>query len=58
MSLPLAYGRPDITPERPITLTGFKAEINAQSWIVLEASHTIDGNGGSLTRLSLETSSK
>lgn len=54
ITLKLAYGRPDLFPERPITLTGFKAEINAHKWIIAECSHTMDGNGGSSTSLTLE----
>jgi phage protein D len=56
MTLTLAYGRPDITPERPITLTGFKAEINERKWLVSEASHAMDGAGGLRTSLNLEAS--
>lgn len=54
-SISLALGRPDITPERPITLTGFKSEIDAHKWLVKEAEHRMDGNGGLATRLKLET---
>lgn len=55
LTLPLIYGRPDITPETKITVTGFKAEINAQKWIVAETEHSMDGSGGSQTRLQLES---
>ncbi|MGE4431884.1 MAG: contractile injection system protein, VgrG/Pvc8 family [Sphingobium sp.] len=54
ITLKLAYGRPDLFPERPITLTGFKDEINARQWIIAECSHTMDGSGGSSTSLTLE----
>jgi len=54
MTLTIAYGRPDITPERPIVLTGFKKEINDRDWLVSEASHTMDGTGGLRTSLTLE----
>lgn len=53
-TIELALGRPDIFPERPIALTGFKDEINARSWIVEEAAHSMDGGGGLKTRLTLE----
>lgn len=54
VSIDLAYGRPDLYPERPITLTGFKPEIDAREWIVAEASHTLDGSGGLKSKLTLE----
>jgi len=53
-STKLAYGRPDIFPERPMELTGFKAEIDARQWVVAECSHTMDGSGGLTTGLTLE----
>ncbi len=53
-SIELGHGRPDIFPERPIKLTGFKAEINGHSWIVAECSHSMDGQGGLKSRLTLE----
>lgn len=54
ITIKLAYGRPDIFPERPIELTGFKDEISARRWIVAECSHSMDGSGGSSTSLTLE----
>ena len=54
MMTKLAYGRPDIFPERPIELTGFKAEIDARKWVVAECRHTMDGKGGLMTDLTLE----
>lgn len=50
----LAYGRPDIFPERPIKLTGVKPEIAAHDWTVEECEHRMDGSGGSMSRLTLE----
>ncbi|BBF81865.1 hypothetical protein [Asticcacaulis excentricus] len=55
LTLSLTYGRPDITPETKITVTGFKAEINAQKWIVVSARHEMHGTGGSQTSLQLES---
>lgn len=57
VTIDLAYGRPDLYPERPITLTGFKPEIDARQWIVAEASHTLDGSGGLKSKLTLEAKS-
>ena len=54
MTTKLALGRPDIFPERPVTLTGFKAEIDGRKWVVAECRHTMDGRGGLHTSLTLE----
>lgn len=53
-SYTLAYGRPDIFPERPVILTGVKAEIRNHKWIVAECNHSMDGSGGLRTTLALE----
>lgn len=50
----LAYGRPDIFPNIPIKLTGFKSEINERAWLVEAVRHEMDGRGGLTTELSLE----
>ena len=41
----LAVGRPDIAPESPVTLQGFKPEIDAEKWVGKETVHTLDSNG-------------
>lgn len=41
----LAVGRPDVAPESPVTLQGFKPEIDAEKWVGKETIHTLDGNG-------------
>lgn len=43
LSLTLALGRPDIYPEQMATATGFKAEIDATTWLVSEVTHKLDG---------------
>ena len=53
-SLTLALGRPDITPETPIKLNGWKAEIDKQSWLVVKATHSLSSSGLT-TGLELET---
>lgn len=53
LSLALALGRPDILPESPVTVAGFKAAIDATRWIVEEVSHAI-GDRGFTTQLKLE----
>jgi hypothetical protein len=55
MDYDLASGRPDLFPDRPIRVTGFKPEIDAKSWLIAEATHTLDAGGGLKTKLKLET---
>ena len=50
----LALGDPAVYPERPVTLQGWDAEIDAVRWIVKEATHTF-GAGGLTTRVVLES---
>lgn len=40
-SLDLAEGRPDLYPETPVTLSGFKPEIDAIDWLITEISHDL-----------------
>ncbi len=51
----LSYGRPDLYPERPVALSGFKSPIDAQSWAIAELVHNLDGQGGLGTSLKLQT---
>ncbi|VGA83297.1 late control gene D protein [Klebsiella pneumoniae] len=52
-NMTLARGRADLYPEMHGTVSGFKADINNQDWIIAKASHTID-DGGFKTQLELE----
>ncbi|CAE6841965.1 hypothetical protein R69746_06968 [Paraburkholderia aspalathi] len=49
----LALGQPELFPEMPVTVSGFKPEINETPWLVKKATHTI-GEGGFTTALELE----
>jgi hypothetical protein len=51
----LALGRPDYSPERPARVSGFKGEIDGKSWLIAEATHSLDGSGGLTTKLKLES---
>lgn len=51
----LGYGRPDYQPEQPVKLGGFKRQVDARRWIIAELSHSLDGSGGLMTKLKLET---
>lgn len=52
-SLTLARGRAELYPEMHVTVTGFKASIDEQDWIISKAQHDVDSNGFT-TRLDLE----
>lgn len=58
LNLTLALGRPDYSPDTSVTVTGFKDEINGQKWLCAELNHTMDGTGGLVTSLSLESAVK
>lgn len=55
MDLTLALGDASIYPERRVTVSGFKAEIDAHAWLIAEVTHSVDSNGF-LTKLKLEVS--
>lgn len=44
-SITLAVGRPDLYPETPALVKGFKPEIDAEAWLITEVSHKIDSGG-------------
>lgn len=52
-SITLAQGNAGIFPEIPLSVRGFKAEIDGTAWVVTKVSHTLD-SGGFKTALSLE----
>jgi len=52
-SLTLAMGRADLFPETPVAVSGFKAVIDAQSWIISKVQHSLS-NSGFITTLNLE----
>lgn len=49
----LALGRAEIFPELPVTVSGFKPEMDETPWLVKKATHTL-GEGGFTTVLNLE----
>ncbi|CAJ7208425.1 bacteriophage late control gene D protein [Burkholderia pseudomallei] len=53
MSYTLARGRAELFPEMPVTVSGFKPEIDETPWLVKKATHTI-GDVGFTTALELE----
>ncbi|MBS0972754.1 phage late control D family protein [Serratia rubidaea] len=44
-SLSLAMGCADIVPETPVQVSGFKAVIDAQGWLVSKVTHNVSGSG-------------
>ena len=57
-SIATAYAYPAVTTESPITLHGFKAEIDALKWTVDKAIHTYGKSSGLTTQLELLASIK
>lgn len=43
--LTLARGRADILPESPLTLNGYKPQIDATAWVVSEVTHSLNDGG-------------
>lgn len=52
-SLSLAVGRPDLYPETPVIVDGFKPEIDRENWLITEVLHRLD-DGGYICSLKLE----
>jgi phage protein D len=50
----MPLGRPDVSPERPVRVRGFRPEVDGLAWIVAEVTHSLDA-GGLSTQLKLET---
>ncbi|VXC79982.1 contractile injection system protein, VgrG/Pvc8 family [Sphingomonas sp. 8AM] len=55
LDLGLALGRLEIYPDRPVTVRGFKAPIDATSWIVSDVTHELVASRGFETALTLES---
>ena len=41
-SLTLAVGRPELRPELPVTVSGWKPQIDATNWLVSQVTHTME----------------
>ncbi|GAB2796476.1 hypothetical protein GCM10027040_23700 [Halomonas shantousis] len=41
----MAYGRPDILPESPLRVSGFKPDIDGTPWLVTEVEHSLSDSG-------------
>jgi phage protein D len=54
LNLSLSFGGPDPAPEQPAIAEGFKADIDAQRWLISEVNHQLGDRGGYTTALKLE----
>lgn len=54
-SMKLALGNPALAPETRVKLSGFKPRADARQWIIAEVTHRLDGPGGFMTDVKLET---
>lgn len=57
-SLTLAEGNAELIPELPVVVTGFKAEIDSNEWIISQVTHNLDKSGGFTTALEMELKAK
>ena len=56
-SLTLAHGRPELMPELPVKVQGFKPQIDDAAWIIARITHRL-GDGGLTTVMELEVLAK
>lgn len=54
LEITLALGRPELMPQSPVTVHGFKPEIDGTDWRIVKVSHSINEGSGFTTRLELE----
>ncbi|MDH0200819.1 phage late control D family protein [Comamonas aquatica] len=52
--LTLAVGRPEVTPQSPVTVSGWKEEINGQGWLVKEVVHSLNEGSGWTSKVQME----
>jgi len=52
-SITLAHGQPELIPETPATVQGFKPAIDSTDWIIIKVTHALSDSGYT-TRLALE----
>lgn len=53
-SLNLAVGNAELMSEMPVTVTGFKSEIDSSEWIISQVTHNVNKDNGFTTALELE----
>lgn len=52
-SITLAYGRPELFPEVPVTVEGFKPVIDSTGWLLTKVTHNL-GDGGYTMQVEME----
>lgn len=52
-SITLAHGQPDLIPEMPATVKGWKPSIDSTDWLIAKVTHNL-GDSGYTTQLALE----
>ncbi len=53
-SLSLAQGNPELMPELPVKVVGFKKEIDVNKWIIRQVTHNISADSGYTTGIECE----
>ncbi len=53
-SIILAKGIPALYPETPVTVSGWKPQIDSTDWLITKVTNAIDAAGGYIQRLELE----
>lgn len=53
-SINLAEGNAELMPEMPVTVTGFKSEIDSSNWIITKVTHQANKGSGFTTALEME----
>ncbi|MCI3205844.1 hypothetical protein DBA20_12855 [Pandoraea capi] len=53
-SMTLARGNAELFPEVPVTVRGFKPQIDSTDWLLAKTRHTLDANSGFTTQIELE----
>lgn len=51
----LSLGDPAFAPNHHVTLQGWTSQIDATKWLITAATHTLDGSGGYVTSLEMES---
>jgi phage protein D len=54
LDLTLPLGRPDAMPEARVTVSGYKDQIDATTWLITELTHRLDKGGGYQASLKME----
>ncbi len=54
LDLGLALGRLDLYPDRPVTVSGFKAEIDQVKWLIADITHELQADRGFVSAVTLE----